>query len=85
MFGVEPNSLLGISVELLIGENWLRDVTSQEEDRLANPDFVEINDKRFDVIIHRSGFSIIIENERVRSNLADKDLTQLQRRSPINI
>lgn len=63
MFGVEPNSLLGKSVEMLIGENWLRDVTSQEEDRLANPYFVEIGDKRFDVIIHRSGSSIIVEFE----------------------
>ncbi|TPG32543.1 SpoIIE family protein phosphatase [Mycolicibacterium hodleri] len=65
MLGVEPSELLGRSVQLLLGEQWLRNVLGREDDRLANPHLAEVGGNLFDVIVHRSASMIIVEFEAV--------------------
>ena len=66
MLGFEPSELLGQSVDVLLGEQWLRAVLAIEDDRVENPFTAEIAGTPFDVIVHRSGSLVIVEFEAMR-------------------
>ena len=67
IFGIDSNDLLGKSVGFILSEEWLRDLCAGELSRLANPYFAEIGGNTFDLIIHRSGETIIVEFELISS------------------
>lgn len=67
IFGIDPSELLGRSISLLFGEEWLKSSFLTEGERLANPYLAEIGGNSFDLIIHRSGELIILEFEQVSS------------------